>query len=320
MVARKHHYISQCYLKGFTKDRDRAQLFVIDNEKPEPFVTSTINVAAKRDFHTIDVEGLAPDVLEKAFSGFEGELDQALRRINAARSLDDFDNKSFLLNLIGLIYIKNPQTRKRFHNFDEGVARRIMDIVTSTPEIYESQIKQAKENGYIVSEANVDYETARKFFKEDAFKIEVPTNKHLLREMDLLDTALPYLFHRNWILLKAPIGQTGFVTSDHPVILQWKDPQLGGNLYPPGLDLKNTEILFPVSNTLAVIGTFEEEEQEIDASADFIARFNGAIISHSKRQVYAKDDAFMYAFDDMEKPRRGNTLIEYVIQSLENTN
>ncbi len=319
MVARKHHYISQCYLKGFVKDRDKAQLFVVDNEKSKPFITSTKNVAAQRDFHTIDVEGLSPDALENALSGFEGELDQALRRINGARSLSDIDDKSFLLNLIGMIHVKNPQTRKSFHSFDENIARRIMDITTSSREIYESQVRQAKENGYIDPEADVDYETAKKFFEEDTFKIEVPTDKHLLREIDLLDKILPYLFYRNWILVKAPEGKTGFVTTDHPVILQWKDPKLRGNLYPPGLGLKNTEILFPVSNTLAVIGTFEEEEQEIDASLDFIARFNGAIISRSKRQVYARDNNFMYLFDDMKEPQKGNTLIEYVIRSLDKT-
>jgi Protein of unknown function (DUF4238) len=317
MVARKHHYVSQCYLKGFVKNRDKAQLFVVDSEKPKPFFTSTQNVAAKRDFHTIDVEGLPSDALENAFSSFEGELDQSLRRISEKRSLDDAHDKSFLLNLIGMIHIKNPKTRKIFHNFEENIARRIMDIVTSSPEIFKSQIRQAKQKGYIAPEDDVNYETARKFVEEGAFKLSVPTEKHLQREMDLLDTVLPYLFNRNWILLKAPEGQTGFVTTDHPVILRWKDSQLRGNLYPPGLGLKNTEILFPVSNTLAVIGRFEEDEQEIEASSDLIARFNGAIISQSKRQVYARDDSFMYTFDDMENPKKGDTLIEYVVRSLE---
>ncbi|GJL86116.1 MAG: hypothetical protein DHS20C02_18910 [Micavibrio sp.] len=317
MAARNHHYIPQCYLKGFVKNRDKAQLYAIDCENPEPFTPSTAGVGSRRDFHRIDIEGLAPDALENAFSGFEGELDQALRRINAARSLDDFNDKSFLLNLIGIIHVKNPQIRSVFHDFEENIARRVMDLTTSSREIYESQVRQAKENGYINPDADIDYETAKSFFEEKAFKIEVPTERHLQREMDLLDTALPCLFNRSWHLLKAPKEETGFVTSDHPVVLQWQDPKLRSGPYPPGLGLKNTEVLFSVSNTLAVVGTFEEDEMEIDASSELIAKFNGAIISCSKRQVYARDDGFMYAFDDMVTPRKGDTLIEYVSSALE---
>lgn len=319
MTARNHHYISKCYLKGFVQNPEKPQLYVVDTRKSTPFKTSTENVGSRRDFHRIEIEGLAPDALENALAGFEGELGPALRRIEEARSLDDFDDKVLLLNLIGMIHVKNPQIRNVFHNFEENIARRIMDIVTSSKEMFESQIRKAQESGFVSADANVDYETAKKFVEEDAFKIEVPNERHLQREIDLLDTVLPYLLNRKWHLLRAPKGQTGFVTSDHPVVLQWQDPKLRNGPYPPGLGLLNTELLFPICNTLAVLGTFEEDEIQIDVTPEFIAKFNGVIISRSKHQVYARDDNFLYVFDENEKPQTGNTLIKYILKSMEQT-
>jgi hypothetical protein len=115
-------------------------------------------------------------------------------------------------------------------------------------------------------------------------------------------------------LLKAPEDKTGFVTSDHPVVLQWQDTELRNRLYPPGLGLKNTEILFPICNTLAVLGTFEgDEEIQIDASSELIAKFNGGIISRSKYQIYAKNSDFLYKFNDKDGIRTGETLSDHII-------
>jgi hypothetical protein len=191
MTARNHHYISRCYLKGFVQNVDKPQLYVIDARKPKGFKTSTENVGSRRDFHRIEIEGLAPDALENALAGFEGELGPALRRIEEARSLDDFNDKVLLLNLICMMHIKNPQMRKIHHGFQETITRRIMEIVTSSKFIFESQIRKAQENGFISKDANVDYDTMKKFIDEDAFEIETPNERHLQRELDLFDKILP---------------------------------------------------------------------------------------------------------------------------------
>jgi hypothetical protein len=54
MTARQHHYVPQCYLKGFVKDRKKPKLFVVDCKERRSFSTSPDNVAAERDFHRID--------------------------------------------------------------------------------------------------------------------------------------------------------------------------------------------------------------------------------------------------------------------------
>lgn len=51
---RKHHYVSQFYLRGFTDDKK--QLLVTDRPTEKVFRTNPTNVAAQRDFNTIEGE------------------------------------------------------------------------------------------------------------------------------------------------------------------------------------------------------------------------------------------------------------------------
>lgn len=293
MVARKHHYVPQCYLKGFVEDRDNPKLYVTNTSDGRTFETAPANVAAERDFHSVDIEGLSKDAFENALAGFEGELSSSLNRIVASKSLKNRHDRSFLLNLVGLMLVKNPDARSRTRNFEENIAKKILEITTSNPRIFESQINAAKKAGYIKPDTQVDFQTARDHVVNDKIKIEIPTERLLLRELGVFDKILPYLFHRKWVLLKASKGDTGFVTSDHPVVLQWTNPENRRGLYPPGLAVPDTQVLFPVSNELALIGAFECKETEIDADSFQIAAFNDRIIARSERQFYARDKDFL---------------------------
>lgn len=86
-TARRHHYVPQCYLRGFAANPKKPKVFVIDGKDHRSFFAATANIAAERDFHRIEVEGIPPDALENAFSGFETDLSDALARIMSRTSL-----------------------------------------------------------------------------------------------------------------------------------------------------------------------------------------------------------------------------------------
>jgi len=309
MTARQHHYVPQCYLKGFTHDRENPKLFVVDGKERRNFSTAPANVAVERDFHRIDIEGVPIDALENAFSKFESELSPALERIIAARSIDDDNDRILLLNLIGLMAIKTPRLRETMRGVHEQTARIIMSMALDSPERWESQIRQAKEAGFIDKDAVADYEGMKEFVEKEQYKIELLTTGQLQRELKLFDKILPLICNRQWMLFKAPPGKTGFVTSDHPLCLMWSDPNKRGKFYSPGLGLKGTQIVFPISNELAVIGAFEIDDGDADADDLLIAQINGSIIIHSTRQVYARDSDFMYKMQHHLQIMRGTDLL-----------
>jgi Protein of unknown function (DUF4238) len=312
VTARQHHYVPQCYLKGFVTDRDKPSLFAVDFRTQRYFNPHPKNVAAERDFNRIDAEGYEPDALENDFARFEGELDTALRRITDARSIKGDTDRAYLFNLIAMIAIKNPRRRESFRSFHEQMAKMIMDLATATPERWASQVRRAKKDGFIADDADTNYAKMREFVENNAYRIETTTDYHLELEMSSLNTILPLIFGRTWMLFKAPPGSPGFITSDHPVCLMWSDPKRRGTsrMHPPGFGIRKTQVLFPISKALAVIGAFElDDGDEIDATDDQIAAINGSIILHASHQVYAKDRNFFYIMTHHKNIMPGNNLL-----------
>ena len=309
MTARKHHYIPQCYLKGFARHADRPQLFVIDFKSRNSFRASTEKIAAKRDFHTIEAEGVAPDEFENKLSGFETELSQALEKISRARSIMSFDERALLFNLVALLAVKNPSHRESFRLAHEQMMKRILLLATATRERWEAQIRHMKADGSIESDSNPDYEEMRKFVERDAYSIHLRPGRHLQLEMGVYDKILPLIFNRKWVLLRAPSSGTGFLTSDHPVCISWSDPARRSQWHGPGLGSPRSELLFPITNDLAMIGAFEVKENERDADERLIAQVNGCIIAHAERQIYARDKDFIYRMTHNTRIKRGTELL-----------
>jgi Protein of unknown function (DUF4238) len=306
MVARRHHYVPEFYLKGFAVARKKShQLIAFDGKSRKAFPTATRNVAVERDFNRVEIEGHRPDAFENAMARFEMRAALALERIIAAKSIRQTEDRSYLFNLIGLLAVRNPRLRETWRDFQEQIAKRIMWLATDTPERWASQVARAQASGYMSKDADTDYTKVRKFTTEEQYRLKVRTEHHIVLEMRGLDTILPSLFKRKWALLKCPDNSGGFVTSDHPVCLMWSDGKKHG---PVGHGRRETELIFPICRRLAMVGAFEIDDDEIDAPEELVAVINGIVIQFAERHVYARDYNFRYTLSD-ETPRKGSKLI-----------
>jgi Protein of unknown function (DUF4238) len=292
MTARRHHYVPQCYLKGFCRYRNKPRLFVVDVRQLRTFTTPPANVAAERDFHSVEIDGLPSDAFENAFSKFESGLSQSLERIIATRSIAHETDHANLLNLVAAIAVKNPTHRESFRHFEEQVIKQIMHLATATRERWEDQMRRAKAAGYVKADADTDYERMKGFVDCDEYNIKLSPGHHLQLELSAIDKILPLLFARKWLLLRAPKGSSGFVTCDYPACLMWSGPERRNNFFPPGHGLHGTQLVFPVSRELAIIGAFELFDEERDADENLIAasqydhyRACGAPVLRARRRV-----------------------------------
>lgn len=67
--SRKHHYISQFYLKGFGKTGSKnPPIVVLDLNDKKHFTTTSNNLANIRDFNRISLPNLKADAVETALS------------------------------------------------------------------------------------------------------------------------------------------------------------------------------------------------------------------------------------------------------------
>jgi len=134
MTARHHHYLSQCYLKGFTKGGGKkSKLAVIDLREKKHFETIPRNVGGIRDFNRIDVEGVDQNLLESSLAEFEGMAAAALRRLDKGEKFDG-DVKGLILNLIAMLAIRSPEMREHWRGFMAQIAERTMDLTLATKE------------------------------------------------------------------------------------------------------------------------------------------------------------------------------------------
>ena len=117
-----------------------------------------------------------------------------------------------------------------------------------------------------------------------------------------IDAILPCLINRNWVLIQANESSGSFITTDNPVDLSWKEPDKIPPFYrqSPGFGLKGTEVYFPVSQDLALLGEFEGKEGAIEATENLVAIFNSKMLLNAYKQVYAPKFGFKFYVKDDE--------------------
>ena len=285
--SRRHHWVSQFYLRGFTADHDRSLLFVVDLPLMKSFKTSPENVAQERDFHATDIPGHESDAVEKEMAKFEGAVAEALERIIRARSLDNSEDRSVLLFFATLLLLKNPYMRSKFDDVANTLMQTIQRHNATSDPAWEAKTKEYLENGIFSSRADAD-EVRRAILGEE-YSVSLTTDAHMDMEFVNAPKLLPFLEKRKWNVYRAVEGQ--FVTCDRPVALIWADRRCND---PIGLGLKNTRVLFPLSSEIAISGGFELKNDVLDVGAEDVARINGRLILNASRQVYARDDIFEY--------------------------
>lgn len=305
MPARRHHYVPQFYLRGFARDAAHPRLFVVDTESRTSFTTSPSNVAVELDFHTVDAPGHPPDIVETQLAQLESEISPALERIRASRSLQSDENRELLISFIALLLVKNPGMRGRLSDAIGKAELYRLQMMASNPTAWDARMERAKREGTF--EAEADTQQLRELVLQGAFDIGLSVPAHLSLEFGVLPEIIALIAARDWMLFSAKDGQTGFVTSDNPVTLSWFDQE--GAQFQPGLGLRKTQLIFPISNDLAAIGTFEYAPRVISADDDFVAKINGNTILLRNRQVYARDSDFQYQMKHHGGRMRGTDLL-----------
>jgi len=299
--ARNHHYVSKFYVAGFTKSGgSKAKIHVFDKADNKTFETNPRNIASQRDFNRVDIEG-NENAVESSLSTFEDRAAIAFKRINDSQEFSNKNDFSILMNFICLLAIRNPMLRQTFGDFQKELFQNVADLGVSNEKIYNSQIKKMEES--TGKKYNISYDDMKTFIEGKKYTIKLPNHNFVATELSVFDDILPYFFKRRWTLLvsDAEIGE--FVTSDHPVTLISSSDNSNTHL---GFGLKNTEVSFPISRYLAIVGVFEDLLPPVmKANKRLVADLNGRAVNYSMRHIFSAHKNFNYLDLDGEiKPSR----------------
>ena len=288
-IARKHHYLTQAYLAAFTRTGLKdGQFNVFDVNVGNSFTTSPVNVAAEKDFNRVDIEGQPPDAVEKALSPLEGKAVAAIRKVIESEIFPNDNDLNLILNFLGLIAVRNPKLRKSFNYSREQVINRILDIIVSDREIWNSKSMEISESESDICN-KVSFEDAKKFVEERKYEIEFSPEGNLRVEFEIFGEILQFLGQRIWSVFIAPNEGPEFICSDHPVTLAWKD----GRSAPVGYGLQQTEVFFPLGRRVGLYGVFESPlKPVIKLKPGAVATMNGRVARNSERHIYSALDSF----------------------------
>jgi hypothetical protein len=293
---KKQHYVPRFYLRGFTGQKGK--LFAVNRPTGHSFRPSPEGVAAENFFNRIEVEGTDPNELEKALAEFEGEMAPALERVKEAKSLAKEEDRAHLVNLMAALALRNPSTRAALTQIHDQLARLHFVAQFGTQAAVDEAIAAGMlPKGMTVAEL-------QQGLADESFPMPKPLI--MAFEIDMHDPLTEKLWHRKWQIVVAKEGMGGFVTTDDPVCLRWTDGKDHGGLS-PGFGLKESEVIFPISSTLCLRGSFEGEENVVEADADTVGTINSLIISNARNQVYADDHTFKFKNETGEL-RSGATL------------
>jgi hypothetical protein len=287
--ARHHHYLPQCYLKGFTRDGQRtSQLWAWDFKLKRKFLTVPRNVGGQRDFNRIDVPNVPPNAVEAAMSKIETEFDAALTAVETNRDWDD-EIKNWIFNLMALMVVRNPQQRETRRDFQARVSERLLDLMLESKERWEGATPPGSEGESVGRK--VTYEEAKDFHEKRLYTIEVPTVRHIYDEAELVDTVLPLLARRKWTVLVATPESGNFITTDNPVTLDWNDPTKVPPMYrsSPGFGMKDTTVHFALSKKVAIFGTFDGQNRALFAAPEITSLFNTHLLARTYGRAFSPD-------------------------------
>jgi hypothetical protein len=113
--ARRHHYIPQLYLSGFTDSGEKSGLFYAhDLIQLKTWPAKPANVAFMKDFYRVDAPGVDPDEIEKVFWPLEGEAARVLKGIIKSEKLPfEKQNYDTLMHFMAQLVVRRPSVREK---------------------------------------------------------------------------------------------------------------------------------------------------------------------------------------------------------------
>lgn len=287
---RRHHYVPQFHLAGFTSDGTKdGLLYVTDLKRKKQWQCKPGGVAHSRDFYRVDIPGVDPFAIERGMADLEGEMATVLKEILETQTLPTSDSFTLLMHLVAFSLGRVPAMRKSLEPPAVRVAERVLDLTLASPDRYYSTQEDMKRAGKDVSGFPC-YEEAKAAHERGGFIITTSQNWNVHSGLMISDTALPMLFDRNWSLVAPENPSDILICSDNPVSLSWTSEEM--KRFPPGFGMKNTMVYMPLSSYLGLVGVFEQVVPYKELNSQRIAALNRVSIKHTDLQIFSRDGTF----------------------------
>jgi hypothetical protein len=273
---RKHHYLPQFYLRGFSADE--RSIYQIEKLTGRHYGCQIKDTAAVRDFHEIDLDGIQdPHILEKSLAQVEAQLAEDLRSFLT----EGISNAQALSGVVDLL----SQLRMSIPAFKQHIDRSMTSNIRAVAEMLERTGQ--------LPEPPPGHEN---ILRVENLKISVANWKCLEIMFDM--AAAPdmlNIFRNMRATLYRCTGNDFFVTCDQPVALL--HPTLAANNpYGIGPAMKGVEISLPLSaSALLKLDHETGPHSEAVATSVDVKEFNRRTTIMAQSYIFTSDRPEMIA-------------------------
>ena len=302
--ARRHHFIPQFLLRAFLASGGTTVL-VRDLATNEAVWRRPRSVAWLKDFYRVDVPGLNLDAVEGDLSKIESVAAEVLRKIDSDRALPEGDDREALMIFMALMALRVPAFRQAYTDPMTQIVKDLARMVTSSEERWNAFLEKAGERAGRLS--GLSHDQATEVVQKGEFHVEFGTTYHVELMLRQLPSTAALLGQRQWSLVVAGAGTGGFITSDLPVYLGWTSPTQ--TFFSPGLGLQGTEVAFPISRQLALVGSWEGPGRVAVFDRRGVAEINNRILMQAPSIIVSANDEFDLVLEDGQIVQAGEAFV-----------
>ena len=265
---KRHHYLPQHYLNGFTDPDQPTQLWILSGEERKPIWRRrpTSAVGYQVNFYSkTDRAGNLTNEVEKDLSIFDGRVAPILKKVIRRENLDQ-DEQFLFAVFVADLAIRGPFARE------------------ATKQLLNREI--ALRMPLIKPYAN---EETKKYFNTDIYRLEANHEFVIDTVIGLLPILTEIILKMGWVF--AHSEETNFfITSDAPVVMLKPNDMFSQT---QGLYEEDMEITLPLSRSMAFLASWKAKGcGDVIFSANDVSGFNNRTTLQGKKYIIAPKNQF----------------------------
>lgn len=281
---RRHHYLPVFYLKGFVDPHNEPYIWLYEKGNPDVKKATARHIAVKKDYYSLTTpEGNKDsETFENILAKIESRVSPIFRKIRNHKELNDQERWSFSF-FLAFIMVRVPNFRDNIEEVLGETAKRMNMILATDPRNFKAMIEKFEADRG--EKIGMPVEKFRKFMAEGQYENRATPQFGLGMATKTAINLIPIFFGMNWTFLEAT-DDCKFVTSDNP--LSYVDPKHDPNSFlGVGLLNKNTEVTFPISKDLMLLGMSKNFKGDRMLSNKIVRDMNRRTVVSALRFIFA---------------------------------
>jgi len=302
-IARKHHFIPEFFLAGFTQTGLKDTLLcVFDKKEVRQLKLLPKNIAMSKGFYAIKTtphSKIKPDELERLIGQFENEVAPIIREIGNTEKLPRGKEFILLLHFFALLAARTPTKKELLIGPEEKIINQYFKIILSSEEMWKAALAKTG-----LQQDDLDYN----LMKENLLGVKMTQHGYIERMLEEAQDYAKLLSRREWTLGITDERSNEFVCSDYPLLLL---PVRCGFGTPGSL------VAFPVNKRMVLMGYLTKEMkggafiESKKMMVEDVAFINRWLISYSERFIYSSSEDIIWMCNDGKIGKKGDLVEAY---------